>query len=83
MFVAHDLASKGVWVHASTGKDLTWINPKWDCSATADIVRHNSGGTFIFGIHNSRDINGAWCDDFSTKSRNFICKGLCPPDGCH
>ena len=31
MILANDQASKGVWVHASTNTDLTWINPKWTC----------------------------------------------------
>ena len=48
------------------------INPKWDCSGTPYVALHSSGNTFDFGILNNRDLNGAWCDDPSKKSRNLL-----------
>ena len=84
-FVAHDSESKGVWVHASTGEDLTWINPKWDCcSSSWEYVCHgsrdNNTSVFVLGVWDNKKSNGAWCDEpIILNVNNYICKDLISP----
>jgi len=74
---ANDQASNGVWVHASTNTELTWINPKWGC-AWMNGNRADSGflggNVMIMNFSNDKRINGAWCDDSTTNAWNYICK---------
>ena len=78
VILANDQASKGVWVHASTDTDLTWINPKWRCgwgdSNFGPNFGSNGGDVMTLRFANNKKVNGAWCDTPSTGSRNFICK---------
>ena len=73
MILANDQASKGVWVHASTNTDLTWINPMRTCRG--DGLWVSSGGeVMIMRIGSEKNFNGAWCDTHSTDAYNSICK---------
>merc|ERR1711973_467005 len=71
---ANDQASRGTWVHASTGKDLTWINPKWTCGCSGNLFCSSSGDAMVMMIRNSLPVNGGWCDVQSPNIYNFICK---------
>ena len=76
LFTANDLESKGVWVHASTGTDLTWINPRLDCCSdwTSTCYRGDADTAFEFGILNDKSLNGAWCNYPISSEKNFICE---------
>ena len=76
LFTANDLESKGVWVHASTGTDLTWINPRLDCCEAWDktCYRGDVEGAFVLAILDNRTINGAWCGNPINTEWNFICE---------
>ena len=63
-------------MHASTGKDLTWINPKWTCGCSGNLFCSASGDAMVMFITNSVAINGGWCDEPNSYSTYFICKGL-------
>merc|ERR1712126_237481 len=73
---ANDLESKGVWVHASTDTELTWINPRLDCCDAWDqtCFRADAEGAFMFGILDNKSINSAWCTNPINTERNFICE---------
>ena len=77
MILANDQASKGVWVHASTNTDLTWINPKWTCGWSAGTYVDSGflgGDAMMMRFSDDKRFNGAWCDQPSTTSWNSICK---------
>merc|ERR1719348_639495 len=72
---ANDQASKGVWVHASTDSDLTWINPKWSCGWEDGHFGSPGGDAMVMNFGADKKMNGAWCESFSsTRSYHSICK---------
>ena len=69
--------SKGVWVHANTNTDLTWINPKWACGWVTGSYFDSGflgGDAMIMRFSNDKRLNGALCDQPSTEAWNSICK---------
>merc|ERR1712133_174358 len=55
----NDIETEGVFVHASTGEDLTWINSKWVCGKDANSL---GGDAFALAISSDGRYNGNWCD---------------------
>ena len=70
-FLANDIETEGVFVHASTGEDLTWVNSKWFCGSE---VNSQGGDAFIFVVRTDGRMNGNWCDEDINHGNHFICK---------
>ena len=73
-FKGNDIEHTGVWTHAIGGADVTWFPPVITCSASNTVT--HGGDALQFYIGCPRTYNGAYCDQDSSESRNFICEGF-------
>ena len=71
VLIANDIETEGVFVHASTGKDLTWVNSKWFCGSE---VNSQGGDAFTWIVRSDGRFNGNWCDADVNNGYKFICK---------
>ena len=68
----------GVWMHASTNKEVTFFGSKeFSCQFGENTFAPGGGHAFIMSL-NSDDArhNGRWCDAATSTLYNYICKAI-------
>ena len=67
-------ATQGVYKHATTNRDMEWINPKWWCTNDYPYGLGHAFRLLITTVIGSRRVTGAWCDGEVTEQMYFICE---------
>ena len=71
----NDVANSGVWTHARDNSEVSFFSPKLMCGCnTIQISCSNNGNAFILNIGNDLQYRGNYCDEISSRERNFICE---------
>ena len=71
----NDVANSGVWTHARDNSEVSFFSPKVRCGCnTIQISCSNNGNAFILNIGNDLQYRGNYCDEISSRERNFICE---------
>ena len=73
---ANDREVNGVWMHASTGAEVTFFGPKaFQCFLSANNYGPLGGDAVVIYISDDNVSGCQWCDWYIDYKAGYICKG--------